>query len=663
MFDKILIANRGEIACRVIKTANRLGIKCVAVYSDADESALHVDMADEAYHIGASSVAESYLKIDKIIDTAIKSGAQAIHPGYGFLSENPDFVHACDQAGICFIGPGVEAIQAMGLKDAAKKLMEKSAVPIVPGYHGDKQQADFLEQKASECGYPVLIKARAGGGGKGMRRVDSADDFGQALKSAQREAKSSFADAHVIIEKFISSPRHIEVQVFADKQGNTVHLFERDCSMQRRHQKVIEEAPAPGMTAEMRQAMGSAAVRAAKAVNYVGAGTVEFIVDGSSGLTEDSFYFMEMNTRLQVEHPVTEYITGQDLVEWQLRVAAGESLPLLQDQLSMTGHAFEARIYAEDADNNFMPSTGNLDYLSLPHQYARVDSGVRQNDEISPFYDPMIAKIIVHGHNRDSALTNLTTALSETQIVGCKTNVDFLSKLARHEGFAAARIDTGLIDENYQTLTRSSPPDTQVISIAALASLGYLTEVESDNPWRVLTGWRHFTAAKQFAHLVCDGRHIEVMVMVHANKTLELEFEDHVVPAKIIKINGDKVAVDFSGRIVKAKLYKRTSALYVFQQSNSFKFELLDYASETNSGQDSDKNVHAPMPGLITAVNVKEGQSIKKGEVLIVMEAMKMEHSLKAKIDGVVTGLNVAQGDQVTEGALFLRIEQGGNDG
>ncbi|MEO7939866.1 MAG: biotin carboxylase N-terminal domain-containing protein, partial [Burkholderiaceae bacterium] len=435
MFNKILIANRGEIACRVAKTARRLGVRTVAVYSDADAKSLHVEMSDEAVHIGASPVGDSYLRGDKIIAAALATGAQAIHPGYGFLSENPDFVDQVVAAGLVFIGPSAASIRAMGLKDAAKRLMEKAGVPVVPGYHGEAQEIVLLASKAREIGYPVLIKARAGGGGKGMRRVEHPDDFSEALSAARREAKAAFGDDRVLVEKYVDKPRHIEVQVFGDNFGNAVHLFERDCSAQRRHQKVIEEAPAPGMTPALRQAMTDAAVKAAKAINYSGAGTIEFIVDASQGLKADRFWFMEMNTRLQVEHPVTEMVTGTDLVEWQLRVASGEKLPKTQDEIALSGHAFEARIYAEDAGRGFLPATGTLHHLKFPDTAPaaatmRIETGVRAGDAISPFYDPMIAKLVVHGKDRQAALSALGTALCQTEIAGSIVNTAFLAALA-----------------------------------------------------------------------------------------------------------------------------------------------------------------------------------------------------------------------------------------
>ena len=662
MFAKILIANRGEIACRIINTARRMGILCVAVYSEADKNSLHVQMADQAFCIGKAAVSESYLRIAKIIEVASASGCEAIHPGYGFLSENPGFVEACDSAGIVFIGPRVEAIRAMGLKDAAKALMQQSDVPVVPGYHGKNQDVPYLQAQADECGYPVLIKARAGGGGKGMRLVTGRHEFSSELESARREALSSFGDDHVIIEKFISTPRHIEVQVFADSHGNAVHLFERDCSMQRRHQKVIEEAPAPAMTNTLRESMGEAAVRAAKAVNYLGAGTVEFIVDSTGGLKTDGFYFMEMNTRLQVEHPVTEAISGQDLVEWQLRVAAGEPLPKTQQELVINGCALEARIYAEDPQNNFMPSIGRLEHLSFPGGQVRIDSGVRQGDVISPYYDPMIAKVIVHAANRETAVSKLRLALMKTQVVGCVTNVDFLTRLLQHENFCSGQIDTGLIERNYDSLTVHRRPDDHAIALAALAALGYLSEQLGSDPWVSLTGWRHFSAAKQYTHLSWAGSKIAVELIARAHGALEINFDNKTVFAKLLSIQGSQVSADFGGQIIRSTIVKNKSKVSVFNDASQSLFDLLDDISDGESTEISDKNIIAPMPGLVTSVMVKKGQAVSKGDVLIVMEAMKMEHSLRASMDGFIDSLMVSTGDQVQEGTLFLTIGEPVNE-
>ncbi|MEM8755951.1 MAG: biotin carboxylase N-terminal domain-containing protein, partial [Pseudomonadota bacterium] len=494
MFRKILIANRGEIACRVIRTARRIGVATVAVYSDADANALHVVEADEAVRIGPAPVAQSYLKGDVIIEAAKATGAEAIHPGFGFLSENPDFVEAVEAAGLTFIGPSAAAIRAMGLKDAAKKLMEEAGVPVVPGYHGEEQDPDFLAAEAEKIGYPVLIKARAGGGGTGMRRVDDPADFKAALASASSEGESSFGDGRVLIEKYVLSPRHIEIQVFGDDHGNAIHLFERDCSLQRRHQKVIEEAPAPGMTEEVRAAMGDAAVKAAKAIDYSGAGTIEFIVDGAGGLRPDGFWFMEMNTRLQVEHPVTEEITGVDLVEWQLRVASGEPLPMTQDELRIDGWAFEARLYAEDAAKGFLPATGRLAHLRFP-QDARIETGVRPGDEITPYYDPMIAKIVTKGADRAEALGRLEAALKATEVAGSVTNVAFLARLAAHEGFARGEVDTGLIERDADALTAVPPAPPAARALAALAALG-LPGREGRDPWDRAGGFRLWGPAR-----------------------------------------------------------------------------------------------------------------------------------------------------------------------
>ena len=501
MFSKILIANRGEIAVRVMRTARRLGVRTVAVYSDADASALHVEMADEAVHIGPSPVSESYLRGDKIIAAAQASGAEAIHPGYGFLSENPDFVDQVTAAGLVFVGPSAKAIRAMGLKDAAKRLMEKAGVPVVPGYHGEAQELVLLATKAREIGYPVLIKARAGGGGKGMRRVEHPDDFAEALSGARREAKAAFGDDKVLVEKYVDKPRHIECQVFGDNFGNAVHLFERDCSAQRRHQKVIEEAPAPGMTAAMRAAMTDAAVKAAKAIGYSGAGTIEFIVDASNGLRPDGFWFMEMNTRLQVEHPVTEMVTGIDLVEWQLRVASGEPLPKAQGDIRLDGHAFEARIYAEDPAKGFLPATGTLHHLKFPAapdaSALRIETGVRAGDAISPFYDPMIAKLVVHGADRKAALAALRDALGETEIAGSTTNLAFLSALATDPDFASGDVDTGLIARHQDMLTATPAPDQRIVAqavmVAARSAVGH--SPAADDPWSTIAGLRAFPQA------------------------------------------------------------------------------------------------------------------------------------------------------------------------
>ncbi len=658
MFRKILIANRGEIACRVINSAHEMGISCVAIYSDADQNAKHVELADEAWRLGPAEVSESYLKMDSIIDIALKSGAEAIHPGYGFLSENPVFVKKCEAAGICFIGPSAAAIRAMGLKDAAKKLMFDAGVPVVPGYHEEDQDPVVLAKAAADTGYPVLIKARAGGGGKGMRLVNSADEFSEALASAQRESAASFGDDSVIIEKFISNPRHIEVQVFADQHGNAIHLFERDCSLQRRHQKVIEEAPAPGMTLEMRAAMGDAAVKACHAVNYCGAGTVEFIVDSSDGLLPDRFWFMEMNTRLQVEHPVTEAITGQDLVEWQLRVAFGETLPLMQDEVTLNGHAFEARIYAEDPEKGFLPAIGRLSYLNLPENYARIDSGVRQDDEVSPYYDPMIAKLVTHASDRQSALNKLDKALCESYVAGCKTNIAFLHQLSRHSGFIAGNFDTGLIDRELEALVSVEPLDHELIAVAAMASSGLLSPAASNDPWDSLQGWRQWSSAKQFRHLIWREQTISCSLVSHDNHELDVQVDGKHLKLKLMGLDGKKVRVLVNDHMRGLHVLQQEKLLTIYRDGVAVEFSLPDQLSDDDEAAASEDNLLAPMPGRIISLGTAVGASVSAGDRLLVMEAMKMEQSIVAPRDGVVAEVCVAVGDQVTDGSLLLHLEE-----
>ncbi|MCK8484813.1 acetyl/propionyl/methylcrotonyl-CoA carboxylase subunit alpha [Aliiroseovarius sp. S2029] len=641
MFTKILIANRGEIACRVIDTARKLGVATVAVYSDADAAARHVKMADEAVHIGPPQPAQSYLKGDVIIQAALDTGAQAIHPGYGFLSENPDFVDAVEKAGLTFIGPSAEAIRAMGLKDAAKKLMEEAGVPVVPGYHGDNQDAAFLAEQAEQIGYPVLIKAVAGGGGKGMRRVDDPKDFADALASAQGEAQTAFGNPDVLIEKYVLSPRHIEVQVFGDGT-KAVHLFERDCSLQRRHQKVIEEAPAPGMTAEVREAMGQAGVRAAEAIGYKGAGTVEFIVDGSDGLRTDGFWFMEMNTRLQVEHPVTEAITGVDLVEWQLRVASGEGLPKQQDELTINGHSFEARLYAEDVPKGFLPATGTLTHLKFP-EGARADTGVRAGDTISPFYDPMIAKITVHAGSRAAALRQLSSALTHTEVAGSVTNLAFLGALTRHDGFAAGDVDTGLIERDLAALTADPGPSMADVGAAALCALGLLKREGS--------GFTLWGGLNHFVTLTHGDDIYEVVVTSYGADRHVITIGEDSIEATCIhgqwKMGGDR-----GPRVTKAG-----NVVTVFAQSG-LEFHVADPLDQDAGAGAGAGVVEAPMPGLVKAVFAKSGQEVKQGDRLAVLEAMKMEHSLTAARDGVVAEVLCAEGDQVEAGAPLVRLEE-----
>ena len=641
MFDTILIANRGEIACRVIETAQKMGVRCVAVYSDADAGAKHVAMADAAVHIGGSAPAQSYLRGDVIIQAALDTGAQAIHPGYGFLSENPEFVDAVEAAGLVFIGPSSSAIRAMGLKDAAKALMIDAGVPVVPGYHGADQDDGLLAGEAQKIGYPVLIKAVAGGGGKGMRLVETAADFQAALESARSEAKTAFGNADVLVEKFVSQPRHIEVQVFGDGT-KAVHLFERDCSLQRRHQKVIEEAPAPGMTPEMRAAMGAAAVKAAEAIGYAGAGTIEFIVDGSDGLRADGFFFMEMNTRLQVEHPVTEFITGVDLVAWQIRVAAGEALPAAQEDLSIQGHAFEARLYAEDVPKGFLPATGTLSHLQFTPE-TRADSGVRAGDTISPFYDPMIAKVIVHGPTRDVALAKLRAALSGCQVGGTVTNLAFLGALAGHAGFGRGEVDTGLIARDIESLTQIDGVEPRHMALAGMAALGLMV------PHDVM-GFSLWAALRRQVVLDVEGEahllKVDVITPEHQLWTVGTQtLEARSVAGRWV-IDGSLAAdVVVSGNTVT-----------VFE-NYGLQFVIVDPLDRASGVQGDGNVIEAPMPGLIRSVDAKVGQSVAKGDRLAVLEAMKMEHALLAARDGVVAEVLALEGDQVEAGAALVRLE------
>ncbi|QFT60294.1 Acetyl-/propionyl-coenzyme A carboxylase alpha chain [Sulfitobacter sp. THAF37] len=641
MFDTILIANRGEIACRVMQTAQAMGVRCVAVYSDADAAAMHVAIADAAVHIGGSAPAESYLRGDAIIQAALDTGAQAIHPGYGFLSENPDFVEAVEKAGLVFIGPSARAIRAMGLKDAAKALMVEAGVPVVPGYHGADQDDDLLMQEAEKIGYPVLIKAVAGGGGKGMRQVDDAKGFKAALDSARSEARSAFGNADVLVEKFVAKPRHIEVQVFGDGK-KAVHLFERDCSLQRRHQKVIEEAPAPGMTDEMRAAMGAAAVRAAEAIGYAGAGTVEFIVDASDGLRRDGFFFMEMNTRLQVEHPVTEAITGVDLVEWQLRVAAGESLPLHQQDLSIDGHAFEARLYAEDVPKGFLPATGTLTHLHFTDR-TRADSGVRAGDTISPFYDPMIAKVIVHGPTRDVALARLRAALSGAQVAGTVTNLAFLGALAGHAGFAAGDVDTGLIARDIETLTDVPAVEPWHRALAGMAALGLMVPQAEAG----FTLWRPLRRQVMLAQGGEDDL-LKVRVM-SPDRQLWSVGEVEVTAER-------RAGTWYLDGHVAPEVSMAGATVTVFD-GYGMVFDVVDPLARA-AGRSGDGNlIEAPMPGMVRLVEAQVGQKVAAGDRLAVLEAMKMEHSLLAERDGVVVEVLAAAGDQVEAGAALVRLE------
>jgi 3-methylcrotonyl-CoA carboxylase alpha subunit len=617
MISSLLIANRGEIACRIIRTARQLGVRTIAVHSDADAKALHVRLADEAVHIGPSPARESYLIGERIIAAAKESGAEAIHPGYGFLSENADFAQAVLDAGLIWVGPKPDSIRAMGLKDAAKKLMAEAGVPVTPGYLGEDQSPDRLKAEADAIGYPVLIKAVAGGGGKGMRKVDRAEEFADALDSCKREATSSFGNDVVLLEKYILSPRHIEVQVFGDSHGQVVHLFERDCSLQRRHQKVIEEAPAPGMDQATRDAVCGAAVRAAKAVDYEGAGTIEFIADASEGLRADRIWFMEMNTRLQVEHPVTEEITGQDLVEWQLRVASGEPLPLRQEDLSIRGHAIEARLYAEDPASGFLPSVGRLDHFDLGER-GRIETGVEEGDDISPFYDPMIAKLIARGHDRDEAITELAGILSEVEVFPVRTNAGFLVNALLDEDFEGANLDTGFIARKLDELVPDGAPDDALWRAAAVVAVA-ADEVP------VLGGFR-LNAPPAVAATLSFGSE-----------------------RRRIVLNDDQDYAAVSG-------FSDDERVVLFEAGQAYAFERGVRGRTAASGGDG--SLLAPMPGKVTSVDVAAGEQVVKGQRLLTLEAMKMEHALLSPFDGVVAELNVEAGAQVQVEALLARVAQ-----
>ncbi len=649
MFASVLIANRGEIAVRIARTAKRLGMRTIAVYSEADRNALHTQVCDEAHPIGPPPARESYLVIERLIEAARKARAACIHPGYGFLSENSEFAEACLAAGIVFIGPSPEAIRAMGLKDRAKTLMEQAGVPVVPGYHGELQEPVFLKQKAYETGYPVLIKAAAGGGGKGMRRVDKHADFDDALEGAMREAASAFGDSRMLIEKYVTSPRHIEMQIFADRHGNAIHLNERDCSLQRRHQKVVEEAPAPGMTDELRAVMGNAAVTAAKAVGYVGAGTVEFIADGASGLKSEGFWFMEMNTRLQVEHPVTEAITGLDLVEWQFRIAAGEPLPLPQNKVALDGHALEARIYAEDPERGFLPSTGRVLALDLPKgEGIRVDAGIEAGEEVTPYYDPMIGKVIAHGRTRSHALDRLTEALDRTILAGPRTNIAFLAALCRAPDFRAGRFDTGFIDRN-MTMLGAVPREAdaaaaalgaQILLARETARIGGLAARGDDeplSPWDATDAFQLSGARSLVVPIVVDGKPATAHLAFGRSETALTVGDAPPDPDATAVEAADAVHVLRRGRQTIVRLAAAGTAD-------------LDHA-------EGDGTIRAPMHGKVLAIMVEDGEKVAKGHRVAVIEAMKMEHALTAPCDGVVAGIAARVGSQIAEGAKIMVIE------
>ena len=673
MFKKILIANRGEIACRVAATARRMGLKTVAVYSDADAGAKHVQACDEAVHVGGSAPKDSYLRWERILQAAKDTGAEAVHPGYGFLSENEDFAKACAAAGLVFIGPPASAILAMGLKAESKRLMEAAGVPLVPGYHGADQDPALLQREADRIGYPALIKASAGGGGKGMRVVEKSEDFAAALASCKREAINSFGSDAVLIEKYVQRPRHIEIQVFGDTQGNCVYLFERDCSVQRRHQKVLEEAPAPGMSDALRAQMGAAAVAAAKAVNYVGAGTVEFIVEQTAYDQPESmkFFFMEMNTRLQVEHPVTEAITGLDLVEWQLRVANGEPLPLRQDQLRIQGHAIEARICAENPDNHFLPATGTLQVYRKPPASSferanmsdtgvavRIDDGVREGDTISPFYDSMVAKLIVHGDTREQALARLDTALAQTHIVGLNTNVQFLRHVVRSPAFAKAQLDTALIQREAAVLFKQDPVGLAAAAAAVIAATLYAeADVKGNDPFSRRDGWQsHGTTRRRF-ELEYDGQPVRAVLTY--GDVLRLQVGEGVEgreSALQFTPQGDGLWVQFNGVRTHSTVHAQGEVRHVFTPQGATRITVLDPLAHAGEAAQEGGRLTAPMPGKVVSFAVKAGDKVKAGQALAVMEAMKMEHTISAPQDGTVAELLYAPGDQVADGAELLKL-------
>ena len=668
MFDKILIANRGEIACRVATTARRLGVRTVAVYSDADARARHVRACDEAVHVGGAAARDSYLRWERIIEAARATGAQAIHPGYGFLSENEDFAQACADAGLVFIGPPPSAIRDMGSKAAAKTLMERAGVPLVPGYHGADNDPALLAREAERIGYPVLIKASAGGGGRGMRRVERAEEFVAALASCQREAKASFGDDHVLVERYVTRPRHIEIQVFADAHGQVLHLFERDCSVQRRHQKVLEEAPAPGMTPERRARMGAAAVAAARAVGYVGAGTVEFIAE-----QDGRFYFMEMNTRLQVEHPVTEAVTGLDLVEWQLRVAAGEPLPLSQQALSIRGHAIEARICAENPQANFLPATGTLEVARWPEHVAfvrnaagdaaqapaavRIDAGFGAGDAISPHYDSMVAKLIVWGEDRAQALARLRAALAQTRLVGLHTNVAFLHRLAGSRSFCEADLDTALIEREREALFEAPGlPLRWAVAGVLVHSLGNEQARQCGDPWSRRDGWRLSGAARRRLDLEVEGEHHPVLLERSHDGGCVVQLGDDRLALSFAPLAPGCFDITLGGERRVIEVHPAAGRCTVFagaQRAEVLEFDLLAHAGDAAV----EGRLSAPMPGKVLSIAVAAGHAVRRGQALAVMEAMKMEHTIHAPRDGVVQELLVAVGEQVAEGAELLRLQ------
>ena len=663
MFDSVLIANRGEIACRIIRTLRRLGIRSIAVCSDADRRARHVMLADHAVRIGPAPASESYLRIDAVLEAARRSNADAIHPGYGFLAESAQFARACSEAGFTFVGPSPEVIEVMGAKDRAKALVAGAGISLVPGYDGAAQDEDLLLERACELGFPVLLKAVAGGGGKGMRVVEDPAAFASALEGARREAASAFGDDRILLERYLVRPRHIEAQIFGDRHGRIVHLFERDCSLQRRHQKVVEEAPAPDLTRERRLAIGEAAIRAGQTVGYVNAGTVEFLMDQDGGL-----FFIEMNTRLQVEHPVTEMITGQDLVEWQLRVAAGEPLPLTQEQISLCGHAIEARIYAEDPRRGFLPSTGRLDHLRFPSEEPalRIETGVAQGDDVSPFYDPMLAKIVVHGPDRETALRRLRMALAATEIVGPETNLGFLSRIARDPDFAAGAIDTGFVElDSERLLALPEAENDWFVAVASLWLLGRQREqaliaaeqsADRYSPWHRVDGWRLNDEARQILRFRLGEQAVEVDARVDGAGYLLQIGAGRTVAAAEIEPNG-QLAVWLNGEACHLRVVERADQLHLFTPKGHRRIDRLDPLTLAETEDEADDVLTAPMPGKIIRQPVAAGDRIKRGATLLVLEAMKMEHTITAPSDGQVVRLRYAEGDQVEEGAILVDFE------
>ena len=665
-FDTLLVANRGEIACRVMRTARAMGLRTVAVYSDADANARHVREADEAVRLGPAAARESYLKVEAVVEAAKRTGAGAIHPGYGFLSENGAFVQALDAAGITFVGPPASAIAAMGDKSAAKARMANAGVPLVPGYHGDDQDDALLKSEADKIGYPVLLKASAGGGGKGMRVVEAPEQFQAALDGCRRESQAAFGDTRMLIEKYLTQPRHVEVQVFCDSHGNGVYLFERDCSVQRRHQKVLEEAPAPGMTAELRREMGEAAVRAAKEIGYVGAGTVEFLLDA-----DGSFYFMEMNTRLQVEHAVTEMITGQDLVEWQLRVAMGEALPLQQDELTITGHSFEARLYAEDPEQDFLPATGKLERFAMdlkgagldPRQ-VRLDSGVETGDVVSMHYDPMLAKLIVHGDDREQALSTLNRALAALDVQGVVTNRAFLQRLATHPAFRNVELDTRFIEKNEATLFAPKQYSIEEYAGAALIGLNQLArECESDSPWDRHDGFR-LNAPHTIRISLCDPAHVqdeESVVVVEGTRETDadpwhLTIGDETLTARLQHLEGDAVAVTLNGHRRRLQARRDGNVVVMVDPRGETRLFWRRIDAIDHGHHEAESTLTAPMHGTVVALLVEAGQKVEKGMPLMVMEAMKMEHTMTAPADGHVESFHFNAGDTVGQGDVLLEF-------